>query len=272
MKIFFSESNNEYKSYTFNYAIYCVAASIDELPEIYNRGFLPYSSDTTIQKEIFYLARSLRVNLADFADSSENRRVNRKVAPLNISVDFIPKSAIQLDDQLLNFCLSYAKERFSNNAMNEARLKYILSREVGTHWLRFQLDGKPIGYVLSGLHGKIFHYWYAFFDSSLLREYPLGKWIMWRTIHWAKEQNLDYVYLGTCYGKSALYKARDFKGLAFFDGRQWNVNIKLLKEWCKTDSEPLVKDRFKLLSEPNVALDVVMGDEIDNILKKEIKQ
>ncbi|MGK0357470.1 MAG: arginine-tRNA-protein transferase, partial [Spirosomataceae bacterium] len=72
MKIFLSENTVDYKSYTFNYAKYCVMESIDELTDVYENGFLPYSGDLRINKEIFYLARSLRVDIDRFKDSSEN--------------------------------------------------------------------------------------------------------------------------------------------------------------------------------------------------------
>ena len=45
-----------------------------------------------------------------------------------------------------------------------------------------------------------------------------------------------FVYLGTCYGKKALYKVRDFKGIEFYDGNEWNDNVKVLKKLCKKDS------------------------------------
>lgn len=252
MRIFFSESNNDYATYTFNYAIYAISEQLEELESIYNQGFLPYSSNITLQREIFYLARSLRVNLAQFEDSSENRRVDRKIEPLSISFELIPKNTIDINDlSFLDFCLSYAQERFSNNAMNEARFKYILGRETGTHWLVFKREEKVLAYVLLAIHGKAIHYWYAFFDATYLEEYPLGKWIMWRSIKWAKENNYDYVYLGTCYGNSALYKTRDFKGLSFFDGYGWNNSINTLKELCKTDDELKTSDRFKLEANQN---------------------
>jgi hypothetical protein len=68
---------------------------------------------------------------------------------------------------------------------------------------------------------------------------------MFSVIDWAKQQNLQEVYLGTCYGEKAMYKMRDFKGLSFFDGNEWNADMKLLKSKCKTDNE-FVSDDFKL--------------------------
>ena len=77
MKIFRSESFVDYKTYTFNYATYCIKEDQSELPEIYAQGFLPYSNNINLQEETYYLARSLRVDLSAFKESSENRRVVR---------------------------------------------------------------------------------------------------------------------------------------------------------------------------------------------------
>ncbi len=67
---------------------------------------------------------------------------------------------------------------------------------------------------------------------------------MFSVINWAFEKEFNYVYLGTCYGEKSLYKVRDFKGLSYFDGNQWDNNMKALKTKCKTDKD-FVKDDFK---------------------------
>lgn len=253
MKVFFSENQPDYSTYTFNYAIYCVKENQSELPLIYDKGFLPYTGNLKIESDIFYLARSLRVDLERFVDSSENRRINRKVEPLNIQLTVEEKTEeVITDPKFLSFCMEYAADRFSGNAMNEERFKYVLSKTTGSHIISFKIGQKVVGYILAAIEGNTLHYWYAFFDQAYMQSHSLGKWMMWRTIKWAKENGLAYVYLGTCYGKHSLYKVRDHKGLEFFDGSQWNVNTKLLKELCKTDNEAILQDRFKLLDEPNI--------------------
>ena len=256
MKIFFSENQPDYSTYTFNYAIYCVKEQQNELPAIYAKGFLPYTGNTAIEGDIFYLARSLRVELDNFSDSSENRRVNRKVEPLNIKVKVQSKSEMDLTySSFLNFCMNYAAERFSGNAMTAERLSYVLSKETGSHILTFHSEGQIFGYVLAAIEGDTLHYWFSFFDQQYLKTHALGKWMMWKTIAWAKEQGLSYVYLGTCYGKHSLYKVRDHKGLTFFDGTNWNNDTNLLKHLCKTDSEKIDRDRFKLLDNQNAFIE-----------------
>lgn len=256
MKIFFSENQPDYSTYTFNYAIYCVKETQDELPEIYNKGFLPYTGNLKIAADIFYLARSLRVNLEQFADTSENRRINRKIEPLSIEITLHRKENFDIESPaFLDFCMSYAADRFSGNAMTIERLKFVLQKETGNHILSFSANGEILGYILASIEGNTFHYWYAFFNQEYMKSHSLGKWMMWRTIHWSKEQGLEYVYLGTCYGRHSLYKVRDHKGLEFFDGSRWNSDSKLLKELCKTDSEKIDKDRFKLSEDPNTFIE-----------------
>ncbi len=252
MKIFYSENNVDYKTYTFNYAIYAKKESQEELSQLYNTGFLPYTGNTKIGSEIFYLARSLRANLAVFDDTSENRRVNRLVEPLNIRVDVIPKSEFDIKDPaFVAFCESYINERIGEDNMSLERWDYILSQETGTHFFKFSNEDHIFGYVLAAINDELVHYWFAFFDTEYMRSHSLGKWMMWRVIKWGKDNGKEAVYLGTAYKPAALYKIRDHKGLEFWDGFKWNPDVKILKDWCQNDLEPKDSDRFKMMEDPN---------------------
>lgn len=252
MKIFFSENKVDYSTYTFDYTIYCLKESQAELTEIYEKGFLPYTGNLDIEGDIFYLARSLRVDLERFDDTSENRRVNRLVEPLNVQLEVIKKEDFDLNaPEFLSFCQEYISQRIGDDNMSMERWQYIISRETGTHIFRFTSEGKLLGFVFAALNNEMLHYWFAFFDTEYMRTHSLGKWIMWRVIRWAKDNNLKNVYLGTAYKASALYKIRDHKGLSFFDGSGWNKDVDRLKELCKTDLEPKVADEFKVLSDQN---------------------
>lgn len=243
MKIFRSESFVDYKTYTFNYATYCLKENQGELPEIYAKGFLPYSNNTRLQAETYYLARSLRVDLSLFKESSENRRVNRKIEPLKPSFEVIPVKDFNLEDsEFVSYCLDFAAKRFSE-PISLDRLKYIFGTKSISHIFQFSIEEKRVGYVISIVEKGILHYWFAFFDQEY-QSYALGKWMMFSVIKWAQDQKMEYVYLGTCYGEKSLYKVRDFKGLSYFDGNQWDTNIKILKNKCKTDQN-FVTDEFK---------------------------
>lgn len=248
MRIFFSEHNNNYINYTFDYAVYAQPDTPEEIPGVFDKGFLPYSNDVKLEEETFYLCRSVRISTADFKSGSENKRVDRKIEPLGIKLEVLSKADFDYkNDAFREFCLRYADLRYSAKTMDAVRLNYIFERQNGTHFFKFTDGaGQLIGYVLTGIHGNMLHYWFSYFDTQIMEQYPIGKWMMWRLICWAKENGLDYVYLGTCYGEKALYKVRDFNAVSFFDGEKWNSDLAELKNRCKNDQYGLEMDRFKL--------------------------
>lgn len=243
MKIFRSESLVDYSTYTFNYAIYCLKESRSELPDIYDMGFLPYSNNPDLEEEIYYLARSLRVDLSDFRESSENRRVAKKILEMHPDFEVIPIDKFDVNEAtFVRFCMDFAEQRFSES-ISEKRLIYILNNPSVSHIFRFTLNDVEVGYVVAIIENGALHYWFAFFSLDY-QVYSLGKWMMFSVIEWAAENSLKHVYLGTCYGEKSLYKVRDFKGLRFFDGNQWNDDMKILKQKCKSD-KTFTGDVFK---------------------------
>ena len=238
MKLIFSEYQINYDTYTFPFGVYCIKEPGDRLSEIYAKGFLPYTGDNKIKKDVFYLARSVRIALNKFEDTSENRRVNRLVQPLDIELIPFEKSSFNFQDKnFISFCSKYAANRFVGGTMDQSRLQYIFSRKTLTHIFTFRSTEINYGYVFALVEKYMIHYWYSFFNLEYLKSHSLGKWMMWRTIHWARENKFDYIYLGTCYKKKALYKVRDHKGIEFFDGVRWNEDVELLKYLCKKDEE-----------------------------------
>ncbi len=243
MKIFRSESFVDYSTYTFNYATYCIQENKNEISQIYDLGFLPYSNNTNLEYESFYLARSLRVDLNRFKESSENRRVGKKIAELHPEFTVVPVEKFNLqDEKFLKFCLNYGNLRFSEG-LELKRLQFILKRESISHIFEFKIKNEKVGFVIAIIRGNSLHYWFSFYDMTY-QSYSLGKYMMYSIINWAQDNKLEKVYLGTCYGEKSLYKVRDFKGLSFYDGNQWNEDMKLLKEKCKSDNE-FVQDYFK---------------------------
>ncbi|TVR86118.1 MAG: GNAT family N-acetyltransferase [Saprospirales bacterium] len=252
MRIFFAEADPDYSSYTFPYGIYAIPESADELDEVYNRGFLPYTGNVQLNHAVFYKARSLKVDLAKFKDTSENRRLSRKYEGRSVSVQKRDLSFLQ-SEGVVDFMLEYAGERFSKGKMPPTRLRYIFEWPFLSGILEFQLDGEILGYLLYCEFDKGFHYWFSFYNLKLPPALAPGKYMMWKTIHHLRALDLEYLYLGTCYGSTSLYKVRDFKGMDFHDGNQWISDLKLLKKRCRTDDE-MVKnngDSFKSAEDMN---------------------
>ena len=246
MKVFYAEYQTDYSSYTFSYAVYCVKETNKELPDIYARGFLPYTGDLSLTEDHFYLARSLRVDLNRFASLSENRRVDRKIEPLGIEMVVVDRADFDTkNEDFVKFCQDYAEERFAGGSMSAERLAYVLERDLITHIFRFATADQTYGYVLAIVADGLLHYWFSFYDTDYMRSHSLGKWMMWRVIAWAQQRGLDYVYIGTCYREKSLYKVRDHKGAEFFDGRGWNADTGFLKELCRSDEDKKEQDLFK---------------------------
>lgn len=253
MNIIFSEYRKNYTTYTFGYAVYAMPDSLDEYEDVYAKGFLPYTGDTTLRNPMFYMARSFRINLSRYVESSENRRVNRKAEPFAMTLDIIAKESFDLTDTaFIDFCTNYAEERFSGGSMSRERLLYVLYHPNCTHIAIARSNERIMGYIVLGIHGagtakSCMQYWFAFFDTSLMEHFPVGKWMMGSVIRHAKEQSMAFVYLGTCYTEKALYKTRDFSGGECFIGNMWSPDMELLKTLCKRDSADtdIESDLFK---------------------------
>lgn len=246
MKIFYSEFRKDYSTYTFSYVPYCIFESIDAITEIYQAGFLPYSGNIGLDHYLYYKARSVRINLAEFEMGSENRRVNRKFEDRTVSVNWIPAGDFDREAVgFLHFCTEYSRHRFKGGEMESDRLNYILHSPFLTDIIQFDVDGQRAGYVFISRNGDIAHYWYSFYELEHIRDLPLGKYMMMEVIRQSKEMGLQYCYLGTCYGAHALYKVRDFKGVEFSEGSRWSRDTKQLKAWCKQDEDEMLFDRFK---------------------------
>ncbi|MEP7266611.1 MAG: GNAT family N-acetyltransferase [Saprospiraceae bacterium] len=248
MKIFLSEYRHDYTTYTFGYTIYALFESTEDLNTLYQEGFLPYSGNISIPQNLYYKSRGLRVITDDFKDSSENRRVNRKVAELKIQSEVIPVGQFNEWDPFIEFANRYSNERIGELKMPLQRLKYITERTYLSHVIKFKSDEKIIGYILAIITDKIFHYWFSFYDTSFLEKgIPLGKWLMWKGIHIAKDYGCTHAYLGNGYLESALYKTRDFNAVEFYNGNAWSDDISDFQSRCTSDNSLKELDLFKLL-------------------------
>jgi|TARA_B110000881_G_scaffold208759_1_gene214240 arginyl-tRNA--protein-N-Asp/Glu arginylyltransferase len=237
MKLIFKESSVNYNQYNFGYSIYAILDSLEEIESTFNKGFLPFSNDINSSLEKYYLARSLRIKTSIYERISENNRVIRKVDDkLDISYQIIDKLEFDHSDEFKTFCLNYSKERFSNKPLSGERLNLILTRLNYNKIFIFYSKKIPIGYVLTYTNENMIHFWFSFYDTKFMKNFSLGKYIMEQVIFYSKKHKINFVYLGTCYGKKALYKVRDFKGIEFYDGNEWNDNVKVLKKLCKKDS------------------------------------
>ena len=129
MKTFFSEYTSDYTSYTFGYTYYAQAENYTELDTIYDQGFLPYTGKLDLSEDLFYFCRSLRINISNFQNNSENRRIIRKVEALDIQVSVHDKHNFNLSDpEFEDFCISYTQSRFYHPDLSPERFRFVINK------------------------------------------------------------------------------------------------------------------------------------------------
>lgn len=236
MKILFSEYKSDYSNYIFPYAIWALPENDEKPGRFFERGFLP----SGYELNRYYMCRHVRVDLASFEPSSENRRIMRKGE--DVSAKLVEKSQFQLTPERLKFCKKYADLKFGQNVMSLERLQRLFTSPVCSHVMIFTDDStaEEIGFIVLLLDGKMAaFYYYAFYDL----DYPnksLGMYLMTFTVQYMRDRSMAFIYLGSCYSKNALYKTQ-FIGCQFWNGFRWSDNLSELKYLIKRDSGDVIK-------------------------------
>jgi len=234
MKLLFSEQSSDYNHYQFPYAIWAVPEAGEAPSEIFNAGFLPSSRNL----DRFYLCRQVRVNLAKFKPSSENRRILRKGG--GIEAKLVPRDKYDYTPERRQFFKTYADIKFGKDIMSFERLDGLFASPIISHLLLF-IDvktGTEIGAATCYLEGKeLAFYYYAFYDLNYYAR-NLGMFMMTSAAALFAERGCKYLYLGTCYSQNALYKTQ-FAGSQFFTGFRWSDDMNELKFIINRDQKDL---------------------------------
>jgi arginyl-tRNA--protein-N-Asp/Glu arginylyltransferase len=234
MKLLFSEHKSNYGRYQFPYAVWAVPESGETPDDLFNAGFLPSSRNL----DRFYLCRQIRVNLAEFNPSSENRRILRKGAGLEVRL--VPRSEFEYTAERRQFCKTYADIKFGKDVMTFERLDSLFASPVISHLLVFtdSKNGAEAGISTLFLEGrKLAYYYYAFYDLNYYTR-NLGMFMMTSAVALFSERRFRWLYLGTCYSRNALYKTQ-FAGAQFFNGFRWSDNLAELKFILRRDAGEL---------------------------------
>jgi leucyl-tRNA---protein transferase len=234
MKLLFSEQKSDYEHYQFPYAIWAVPETSESPSDIFNMGFLPSSRNL----DRFYLCRQVRVNPAKFKPSSENRRILRKGA--GIDVKLMPRSKYNYTPERRQFLKTYADIKFGKDVMTFERLDALFASPIISHLLVFTdaEKGGEIGVATLYLEGReLAYYYYAFYDLNYYAR-NLGMFMMTSAVALFAERGFKHLYLGTCYSHNALYKTQ-FAGSEFFNGFRWSSDLEELKFIIKRDKKEL---------------------------------
>lgn len=224
MKLLFSEAQPDYAHYLFPYAIWAVPEAGEKPSAIFNAGFLPSSR----YLDRFYLCRQIRVDLAQFEPSSENRRILRKGK--DIHVQLVPREKFDYTPARREFFKTYADIKFGHDVMTFERLDSLFSTPIISHLLVFTdtAAGKEIGVATLYLEDTaLAYYYYAFYDLNYFNR-NLGMFMMTSAAVEFAARGMKHLYLGTCYSENALYKTQ-FSGAEFFNGFRWSDDLEELK-------------------------------------------
>ena len=236
MKILFSEQNSDYEHYQFPYAIWAMPEDGESPADIFDAGFLPSSRNL----DRFYLCRQVRVNLKKFKPSSENRRIIRKGK--GIEIELVPRAEYNFTDERREFFKTYADIKFGKDVMTFERLDGLFSSPIISHLLVFidSATNREVGAVTLYLEGKaLAFYYYAFYDLNYYAR-NLGMFMMTSAVELFADSGVKFLYLGTCYSQTALYKTQ-FAGAEFFNGFRWSDDMDELKFIIKRDKKDLTQ-------------------------------
>jgi arginyl-tRNA--protein-N-Asp/Glu arginylyltransferase len=258
MKLLFSEQRSDYDHYQFPYAIWAVPEAGETPADIFNAGFLPSSRNL----DRFYLCRQVRVPLAKFKPSSENRRILRKGAGLEVKL--VVRDRYDYTPERRQFFKTYADIKFGKDVMTFERLDALFEAPIISHLLVFNdaSTGAEAGVATLYLEGKeLAYYYYAFYDLNYYAR-NLGMFMMTSAATLFAERGFRHLYLGTCYSQNALYKTQ-FAGAEFFNGFRWSDNLDELKFVIKRDQ----KEQHRHLLETEEYREGFYRDDLERIVE-----
>ena len=230
MKLLFSEAQSDYSRYLYPYVIWAVPETGEAPADLFNAGFLPSARGL----DQFYLCRNVRVDLAKFKPSSENRRILRKGE--GIVMKLVPRAEFDLSPTRGEKYLAYAEARYGQGVMPAERLELTFNSPMATHLLVFTdaQSGAELGVVVLYLEApRLAFYRFSFYDLNHFNR-SLGLFMMTSAAVFFAKNELAHLYLGTCYSERALYKTQ-FAGGEFFNGFRWSENLDELKFLLRRD-------------------------------------
>ncbi len=200
--------------------------------DLYNQGFL----FTRKQKNNLIQTRSVRLDLKKFKLNSENKRILRKTADFNLKVVSIPYSDYHWSIGKLGF--DFYSKKFALKNFSALQIKKLITDKNFSNFnklLIYSNNIDKIGYVIGLETDKIFHYSYPFYNLEPVKynfNKNTGLGMMIRAIIYAQNKQLKYFYLGSAQRPNDRYKLQ-FNSLEWFDGQNWQSNIKQLKKILK---------------------------------------
>jgi hypothetical protein len=229
VKLLFSETTPDYAHYLYPYVVWGFLEPGETAADAFEAGFLPGNPEM----DRFYLVRHLRVALAEWKPTSENRRILRKGADVRMTL--VAKGDFPDTPARRESWLTYAEKRFGPGIMSVERLSRLMAGPVISHLLLFtDPDGRELGTALIYLQPpRVAYYYFAFFDLTEPTRNP-GMLMMTRAVEYFAGAGFTNLYLGTCVTEKARYKLQ-FEPIEFFNGFRWSRQIQELRHLLETE-------------------------------------
>lgn len=188
---------------------------------LYNAGYV----FTRVGRGAMNQTRSIRIDLAKFELTSENKRILKKTEGVNLTTASIPY--FNYDWTIAKIGKDFYETKFGEKTFSANKIKELLTDKNKSNF-NLLLKYNDLGYVICGETDEFLHYCYPFYD---LKSTPkdMGMGMMIKAVVWAKRQGKKYIYLGSASRSTDTYKTQ-FAGFEWFDNKNWQINIPALKD------------------------------------------
>jgi len=202
----------------------------ENIDSLYNEGYV----FTRLGKGVMTQTRSLRIDLDKFELNSENRRVLKKIEGLNLNIVAIPYK--QYTWQIGKMAKDFYDAKFGAGVFTANKMKELLTDKTNSNFNNlfvYNLDENSVaGYAICFATNKLVHYSYPFYTivpNPHTLTTNIGMGIMLMAIVAAKQNDKQYIYLGSAQRPTDVYKLQ-FAGLEWFDGEKWSNDLTKLKK------------------------------------------
>lgn len=196
-----------------------------EEKEAVSNGFLVHQVNN---EDVWYLSRSTRVHIPEtnYKEYNEDWHICHELTmPMWINHQVLHCDKEVLQDILNAYIKKHSFTDFGYALLESHRTKFFL----------YYQNKKLVAFTkMQFYHEDVETYLFAWdYKNPELR---LGEVTLQHEIAWAKKLRYEYLYTGSGYERSSIYKA-DVDGFEWWTGMGWSRDVNRYKELCKRDSK-----------------------------------
>ncbi|BDQ05115.1 MAG: hypothetical protein KatS3mg084_0633 [Candidatus Dojkabacteria bacterium] len=195
--------------------------------DAYNNGFVM----TRVSLGHMEKVRSIRVDLSQYNQSSENKRILKK---FNHLLFLEPVPLQEYDWHIHKIGKEFYENKFGKDIFSANKIKEILTTQFNFNLLLKYIDSNESDGFCISLQAeyegtRIIHYAYPFYKLQKANS-NFGMFMMTLAVTYFQALGYRYIYLGSCHDQKARYKLQ-FRGIEWFDEKvnQWKTDLHELK-------------------------------------------